>query len=213
MYTGGSFPSFSHRASGFLNQYCYCFFLPLQSFHAGEILVDGYSDDSLLSHAKSSHLFCSPSAFDAPTTILLKYKSLNVPSSDWPVYDNMSAPSSIKGQASFCVTCFTNLGENVTVVGSIPELGEWDVRKGLSLRWSEGNVWLGEVAVTHCSKPVDGGVGNPHTLAFGFKYVLVRRRGAVLDVIWEAGGNRHTQVWRTRFIARTLRFFTFLLRD
>lgn len=33
------------------------------------------------------------------------------------------------------------------VVGSHPALGEWSVQNGLSLEWSEGDVWMAEVTL------------------------------------------------------------------
>ena len=37
-------------------------------------------------------------------------------------------------------------GEEVFVLGSISKLGFWDLRRGLPLKWNEGNIWIGEIS-------------------------------------------------------------------
>lgn len=41
----------------------------------------------------------------------------------------------------------TNYGEAVYLVGSIPALGEWNPKKAVKLKWTEGNNWRGEIYV------------------------------------------------------------------
>ena len=70
-------------------------------------------------------------------------------------------------------------GESVLAVGSSPALGAWDPTaagaRGGALRWSEGDVWTGEL-------PSAGEEGTE------FKFVVVREGGEVVE--WEGGGNR-----------------------
>lgn len=35
----------------------------------------------------------------------------------------------------------TNMGENVKIIGSIEELGNWNILKAIKMNWSEGNFW------------------------------------------------------------------------
>ena len=37
----------------------------------------------------------------------------------------------------------TQLGENISVIGSIGKLGCWDSCSSLNLNWNEGNIWTG----------------------------------------------------------------------
>jgi len=38
-----------------------------------------------------------------------------------------------------------DFGQNLAIVGSEHQLGAWDVTKGVALRWSDGDVWQGEI--------------------------------------------------------------------
>lgn len=48
----------------------------------------------------------------------------------------------------FCIPFQTQLGEEVHVVGSIPELGNWKVENSQKLQWNPGNVWTLESKLT-----------------------------------------------------------------
>ena len=40
-------------------------------------------------------------------------------------------------------------GQEVYIVGSSPELGEWQLSKALKLKWSEGHIWKKRINVTY----------------------------------------------------------------
>lgn len=78
--------------------------------------------------------------------------------------------------ARFHATVTTWYGQEVAVVGSIPELGSWQPAQGVRLRTDSGTypVWSGAV-------DLPAGVG------FEYKYVKLNPDGTVE---WEQGGNR-----------------------
>jgi hypothetical protein len=47
----------------------------------------------------------------------------------------------------FRIRFSTTQGEEIGVVGELPELGGWDVHKCLKLQWSEDHVWESTVPV------------------------------------------------------------------
>ncbi len=47
----------------------------------------------------------------------------------------------------FLITAAVGFGNSVFVVGDHPDLGGWDVTHALKLRFTSGNVWIGEIAV------------------------------------------------------------------
>lgn len=71
----------------------------------------------------------------------------------------------------------TKFGEELVVAGDQPELGEWDVHKGLHMTWSEGGWWSGEVTVP---------AGRAASV-FNYKFAVLGGDGTVT---WECGGNR-----------------------
>ncbi|KAI8466753.1 MAG: hypothetical protein J3K34DRAFT_524304 [Monoraphidium minutum] len=74
----------------------------------------------------------------------------------------------------------TQLGQDVWLVGAGPALGEWDVAAALPLAWTEGHVWRATIEVNPTELPV-----------LEYKAVLKCANGAV---VWEAGGNRTTEL-------------------
>ena len=68
----------------------------------------------------------------------------------------------------------TAFGENICVVGSIPELGNWKQVK-CQLRWTEGHIWETEQPI-YTSQPY-----------FTYKYVLMQGEELVK---WEDGLDR-----------------------
>lgn len=42
------------------------------------------------------------------------------------------------------VTYKTKWGQEIGVVGNIPQLGNWDPRKALKMRWTNGHVWVAD---------------------------------------------------------------------
>lgn len=83
-----------------------------------------------------------------------------------------------QNQMIFKVQAFTSPGQNVYVVGSIPELGNWDPAKAVDAfhnpdpnQWWK---WFLPVAV-------------PKNTTFQFKYIMKDGQG---NVVWEGGSNR-----------------------
>jgi isoamylase len=79
-------------------------------------------------------------------------------------------------KVDFTVNGFvTTAGQDLYVVGNVPELGGWDVTKAVKLNWVDSDTWSGPVFFT-ASK---GG-------AILYKYIM--RQGATTQ--WETGGDR-----------------------
>ena len=57
-------------------------------------------------------------------------------------YFNGRNPLKIE-KINFQIKYDTKLGEDLAVIGSIKELGNWDVNKALKLGWHHGNIWKG----------------------------------------------------------------------
>eukprot|EP00746_Dinoflagellata_sp_MGD_P039699 gnl/MRDRNA2_/MRDRNA2_195863_c0_seq1.p1 gnl/MRDRNA2_/MRDRNA2_195863_c0~~gnl/MRDRNA2_/MRDRNA2_195863_c0_seq1.p1 ORF type:complete len:280 (-),score=35.83 gnl/MRDRNA2_/MRDRNA2_195863_c0_seq1:70-909(-) len=81
---------------------------------------------------------------------------------------------------SFSVVCHTNFGEEVRVVGNVPELGQWHPDRALTMTWSDGNVWQATVEVEF--PPTASGK------SFEYKYVIMSQ-GKVM--CWESCDNRN----------------------
>ncbi len=47
----------------------------------------------------------------------------------------------------FEVPCRVAYGDNLWVVGDAPELGAWNPKAGLALKWTEGDKWIGSIEV------------------------------------------------------------------
>jgi len=76
--------------------------------------------------------------------------------------------------ATFDVNATTWLGQNVSVVGSIPALGSWNTASAVALSSAKYPVWSGTVAL-------------PPITAFEYKYIKKDPDGTVE---WESGANR-----------------------
>jgi predicted alpha/beta superfamily hydrolase len=57
------------------------------------------------------------------------------------------AASPLRVPVTFSRTEPVSLGTSVFVVGNHPDLGAWDVTRAVKLRWTPGNVWMGDVAI------------------------------------------------------------------
>ena len=66
-------------------------------------------------------------------------------------------------------------GEEVFVLGSISKLGFWDLRRGLPLKWNEGNIWISEISLD-----------KNDLKNFEFKFVVVEKGNIKF---WESGTN------------------------
>ena len=88
-----------------------------------------------------------------------------------------SSTTASAGVVRFSIRGELDYGDEMCVVGSAVELGAWNPDAALPLRWTEGNVWRGELAV-----PAGGAM----------EYKLIVRRGG--GYRWEAGDNREVQL-------------------
>jgi hypothetical protein len=48
---------------------------------------------------------------------------------------------------SFKIPYRCSFGQEVALVGNASEMGEWNVQGGVSLKWTEGDVWTVEFEV------------------------------------------------------------------
>ena len=68
----------------------------------------------------------------------------------------------------------TEYGEEVGILGSNSQLGNWDINNIFYLRWNEGNIWKGNIDINKCYND------------FEFKFVIVNK-GKIER--WENGDN------------------------
>ena len=47
----------------------------------------------------------------------------------------------------FSINYNSFFGEEVAILGSLSKLGSWELNGALKLKWSEGNVWIGEINI------------------------------------------------------------------
>eukprot|EP00026_Physarum_polycephalum_P023809 Phypoly_transcript_29383.p1 GENE.Phypoly_transcript_29383~~Phypoly_transcript_29383.p1 ORF type:complete len:112 (+),score=18.43 Phypoly_transcript_29383:37-372(+) len=83
--------------------------------------------------------------------------------------------------ATFTIKYNTQPGQNVFVVGSIPELGEWDISKAKKLSWNCGNTWDINIGFDETNTHVE------------YKYFV--QTEFCRDVNWEHLENRSTEVY------------------
>jgi predicted alpha/beta superfamily hydrolase len=90
-----------------------------------------------------------------------------------------------KAVAGFSATWDVGVGREVFVVGGHEDLGAWNPVRARKLRWTEGNVWTGALAVAS---------GN----AIEYKFVARSRAGVaycdVENVVWWPGANLATNL-------------------
>ena len=77
---------------------------------------------------------------------------------------------------SFNIFYDTKLGEDIGILGSIKELGEWDQSKIIKLGWTKGNIWTIDIDLK--SKDINN---------FEYKFILLNN-GSIKE--WENGNNR-----------------------
>ena len=70
----------------------------------------------------------------------------------------------------------TKFGEDISVIGSIYELGNWESNRALKMSWNDGNIWKGELYS-----------GSNNISEFEYKFILVC--GGQIKK-WEEGSNR-----------------------
>jgi len=78
-------------------------------------------------------------------------------------------------QIRFRAQCATKFGEILGVSGSIPQLGNWDPKGALKMKWDDNNWWQVDIP-------------NPHT-SFEYKYVLLHDHDP-FRACFEPGMNR-----------------------
>ncbi|AZM45924.1 glycosidase [Streptomyces sp. WAC 06738] len=83
------------------------------------------------------------------------------------------------GGTSFNVNATTQPGENIYVVGSIPQLGAWDPAQAIKLSSADYPVWKHTI-------PLPAGTT--------FEYKYIRRWDGQTGVTWESGSNRQATV-------------------
>ena len=69
----------------------------------------------------------------------------------------------------------THFGEEVGILGSIPDLGNWNQNQIFYLQWNDGNIWKGEIDFN----------SNPLT-DFEYKFIISYNRTVKM---WESGDN------------------------
>lgn len=80
-----------------------------------------------------------------------------------------------QSQVVFNIHAFTNIGENIHVVGNIPELGNWDPNESTeAFHTPEYPYWFLPVSV-------------PTKSTFEYKFIKKDANG---QVVWESGVNR-----------------------
>ena len=108
---------------------------------------------------------------------------MNKSSSFYNKYKNNSYINNINGfnlfkieKIIFQIKYDTKLGEDLAVIGSINELGNWKPCNALKMGWNEGNIWKTELFIT-----------DKIILDFEYKFILICG-GSVKR--WEEGFNR-----------------------
>ncbi|EEA08201.1 starch binding domain-containing protein [Cryptosporidium muris RN66] len=79
----------------------------------------------------------------------------------------------------FCIKYETSFGQDLTVVGNIPELGNWDIKQGVKMIWSPGNLWTIKVEIFSKIENIE------------YKYVISENYGSHK---WEPGQNHKVQI-------------------
>ena len=74
------------------------------------------------------------------------------------------------------MNCKTEIGEELAVIGSINELGNWDQKKALKMKWKERNIWSGTLFFK-----------NDQIKDFEYKFIYLSKG---IIKIWEDGNNR-----------------------
>ncbi len=77
---------------------------------------------------------------------------------------------------TFQMTYNTHPGEDLGVIGAIPELGNWDQNRALRMSWNNGNVWKASINYNF-----------EREKEFEFKFIFIQN-GRVKK--WEDGNNR-----------------------
>lgn len=60
----------------------------------------------------------------------------------------LAAPPGHKVKLSFRIPYRTDYGQDIAMVGSTDLLGNWDPKRAMGMKWSEGDVWHVDFEVT-----------------------------------------------------------------
>ena len=74
----------------------------------------------------------------------------------------------------FCIRYDSNYGDNIGILGSIEELGNWAQDKILYLKWNNGNIWKGEINIENLNVNI-------------FEFKFINRYDGI--IYWEKGFN------------------------
>ncbi|MBI5841077.1 MAG: alpha amylase N-terminal ig-like domain-containing protein [Chloroflexi bacterium] len=89
-----------------------------------------------------------------------------------------ATPTSASVQVTFTeVGYVTYYGQNIFIVGNVPELGNWNTAQAVPLAWVNSNTWSGPVTFT---------ASKGQTIQY--KYIVKNPNGSI---VWE-GGSNHT---------------------
>eukprot|EP00746_Dinoflagellata_sp_MGD_P015696 gnl/MRDRNA2_/MRDRNA2_134989_c0_seq1.p1 gnl/MRDRNA2_/MRDRNA2_134989_c0~~gnl/MRDRNA2_/MRDRNA2_134989_c0_seq1.p1 ORF type:complete len:371 (+),score=82.51 gnl/MRDRNA2_/MRDRNA2_134989_c0_seq1:127-1239(+) len=91
-----------------------------------------------------------------------------------------SSPKAKAISVTFSVSYQTRHGEELFVVGSSKQLGEWAPSSAVPMQWTEGGKWTATIDTELPSEPSDSVVE--------YKYVLMSK--GIDEAIWEPGENR-----------------------
>jgi len=90
-------------------------------------------------------------------------------------YQNEESVEDKPTHIHFSICYHTQFGQQLRVVGSLPELGEWEASKAQPMLWNQGGNWAFELITTKLEP-------------FDYKYLVTDNKGNV--VRWEGGLNR-----------------------
>ena len=92
-----------------------------------------------------------------------------------------ATPTSTRVRVTFTVVGYvTSYGQNIFVIGNVPELGNWNTSQAVPLNWVNSNTWSGPVTFTASQGQ-----------SIQYKYIVKNPDGSV---IWQPDPNRSTTV-------------------
>ena len=92
------------------------------------------------------------------------------------------------GKIIFQIKYDTKFGEDISVIGSINELGNWDINRALKLGWNDGNIWKGTLVLSNNIKD--------------FEYKFILKYGNYVKR-WEDGYNRKINLLKIKDLIET----------
>ena len=83
----------------------------------------------------------------------------------------------------FKISYFTQWGQRLLVSGNLPELGNGELSKSLSLQYKNGGDWVGEIDVK---------LNSNEPFNFNYKYILFNEKNA--QYTFECGDDRNIDI-------------------